>query len=90
MSERSLQVLAIAAGICWFVALSLALLPVDANDGGLGHGCHLPLVDALGDDPLCTERARTRAGHLGTWLVVTGAVSTAFVARSARPSREPE
>jgi hypothetical protein len=90
MRQRTLEILGAAAGVCWLVALVLALVPVDSDDGGLGHGCHLPIVDALGDDPFCTEGARTRVGHLGTWLVVTGAVSTAFMARAVRSSREPE
>ena len=87
---------AAAAGVafCWLVALYLALVPVESDYGDPRPDnalrCPRPIASALENDTVCSERSRRRVGALVTWLVVTGGVSTAFVASCALAGRRTE
>jgi len=76
----------------WVVALLLMLVPVRSDYGGLrptnAIRCRSPLHEAIKrDEPVCADRSMTRVATLAQWLVVTMALSTAYVAACARAGR---
>jgi len=76
-----------ATGACWVVAFLLAVVPVVVDT----ERCGLPVADAIDaqhTDLGCVEDARDRVGVLAAWLVVTGGVSTAFLAACVTGRRE--
>lgn len=87
MTGRRIVYWAVPVATCWLVTLLLALLPVTADYGSVPIidpiTCGRPVTEAFHRDPLCTARSQARLGTLAVWLVLTGAVSTAFVARCA-------
>jgi hypothetical protein len=78
--------MAIVVTFAWLVALYLAMAPVDSDYGTPERprnavDCPRPFSAAL--DPsntLCGPGSRERVGWLAWWLVMTGGLSTAFIA----------
>jgi hypothetical protein len=77
--SRRVATWGIVTAFFWLFAFAMALFPTAADDGGR---CGRPVTEALGDGE-CAEGAQRRVGTLSVWLVITGAVSTAFVAQCA-------
>jgi hypothetical protein len=74
--------------ICWLIALYLAVSPVrshyDLPRPINAITCPRPVPAVFDDDSRCTPGSQRRLGTLLGWLVLTGAVSTGFLAACAR------
>ena len=69
---------AVAAAVCWVVAVLIVAIPV-TNDG---HGCGQAL-EATHRGPSCAEGGWRRLDWLITWLVLTAPVTLGHLARVA-------
>ena len=80
----SLRVWAMAAAVCWFVAVVIIALPVVSVGG---HGCGQAL-EATYRGPNCADGGWRRLDWLLTWLILTAPITLGYLARVA--SRRPE
>jgi hypothetical protein len=77
--SRRVTTWAIVTAFCWLVVFPMVLFPANGDSGAR---CGRPVAEALAGGG-CAEFAQRRLGALSVWLVITGAVTTAFLAQCA-------